>query len=258
MTDPSQGGWRRLALASLLLLGACAGTPDGDAPDSAPQAVSPLAANPWTAEAPWKGGVALWQHQTFPGKQPSRYRYDRKDGRDAMQVSADASASALRHRVRIPAAELGRIRFSWRVPELIAGADMALRDAEDAPVRLVLVFDGDRSRFSARNAMLSELSQSLTGEPLPYATLMYVWCNTRSPDSVIVNPRTDRIRKIVVESGAGNLDRWLDYQRDVAADYRKAFGEPPGDLLAVGIMTDTDNTRSRVQAWYGPIRLIGR
>jgi hypothetical protein len=26
-------------------------------------------------------------------------------------------------------------------------------------------------------------------------------------------------------------------------------------LMAVGIMTDTDNTRSNTQAWYGPVVL---
>jgi hypothetical protein len=132
---------------------------------------------------------------------------------------------------------------------------MALRDADDSPVRVVLAFEGDRSEFSAKNAMLSELSQALTGEPLPYATLMYVWCNTREPGTVIVNPRTDRIRKLVVESGSSNLSVWQDYERDIRADYEKAFGQPPGALMAVGIMTDSDNTRSTAQAWYGPIRL---
>jgi hypothetical protein len=106
--------------------------------------------------------------------------------------------------------------------------------------------------------MLSELAQTLTGEPMPYATLMYVWCNTRAPGSVIINPRTDRIRKLVVESGAGRLNQWLDYRRDIAADFEAAFGEPPGALLGVGIMTDTDNTRSETQAWYGPVTLTKR
>jgi len=42
----------------------------------------------------------------------------------------------------------------------------------------------------------------------------------------------------------------------VRADFVKAFGEAPGALLAIGIMTDTDNTRSEAQAWYGPVRHV--
>jgi Protein of unknown function (DUF3047) len=177
------------------------------------------------------------------------------EGRDAMQASANSSASMLRKVVRIEPRELGNVRFSWKVPDLIAQADMALRDRDDSPVRIVLAFEGDRNKFSPKNAVLSELAQVLTGEPMPYATLMYVWCNRREPGSVIVNPRTDRIRKLVVESGRGHLNQWMDYERDVRADFEKVFGEAPGALIGIAIMTDSDNTRSQVKAWYGPVRL---
>ena len=164
----------------------------------------------------------------------------------------------LRRKVRIAPADLGNVTFSWQVPELIASADMALRDADDSPVRLILTFEGDRSTFSAKNAMLSELAQVLTGEPLPYATLMYVWCNACEANSVILNPRTDRIRKFALESGPAKLNRWLDYERDVRCDFEKAFGEAPGALVSVSIMTDSDNTASLAKAWYGPVTLTLR
>ena len=90
---------------------------------------------------------------------------------------------------------------------------------------------------------------------MPYATLMYVWCNQCPPESVIVNPRTDRIRKLAVESGPGRVGQWLRYSRDIRADFEKAFSEAPGALLGVGLMTDTDNTRSTTRAWYGQVRL---
>ncbi|MFI5447348.1 DUF3047 domain-containing protein [Polaromonas sp. UC242_47] len=210
---------------------------------------------PWTLASGGNGDALAWQHYKLPGKQPSKFSYVRKDGRDAMAVHAQSSASMVRQAVRIEPAELDSLRFSWKVPDLIAQADMALRDADDSPVRIVLAFEGDRSKFSGKNAMLSELARALTGEEMPYATLMYVWCNSRPPGSVIVNPRTDRIRKLVVESGEGRLRQWVDYERNIRADYEKAFGEAPGALVGIGIMTDSDNTRSTTQAWYGPVTL---
>ncbi|MDW5444125.1 DUF3047 domain-containing protein [Polaromonas sp. SM01] len=214
-----------------------------------------LASTPWTLASAGTRDAPAWQHYKLPGKQPSEFSYVRKDGRDAMAVHAQSSASMVRQVVRIEPAELDRLRFSWKVPDLIAQADMALREADDSPVRIVLAFEGDRSKFSGKNAMLSELARALTGEEMPYATLMYVWCNTRPPGSVIVNPRTDRIRKLVVESGEGRLRQWVDYERNIRADYEKAFGEAPGALVGIGIMTDSDNTRSTTQAWYGPVTL---
>jgi len=236
------------ALFLLLQLAACSSLlPPSDKVDVTKDA--------WT-RAPVVGNVPPeWQHYEFPGKTATQFSYARKDGRDVMAAYAPSSASVLRQKIHVAPHDLGRLKFSWKVPELIAHADLAGRDAADSPVRILLAFEGDRSRFSAKNAMLSELSHALTGEPLPYATLMYVWCNTRVPGSVIVSPRTDRIRKLVVESGEKNLNQWLDYERDIRADFEKAFGEPPGALVGIGIMTDSDNTRSTTQAWYGQLRL---
>lgn len=196
-----------------------------------------------------------WQAMRLPGKLLTAYRVEPQGPRHALLAEAASSASMLRQALHIPPDQLGTLQFDWRVDQLIAGADMRQRDAEDSPVRLILVFEGDRQRFSAQNKLLSELTLSLTGEPLPYATLMYVWCNDCPADSVIVNPRTDRIRKLAVESGAARLGQWLRYRRDIRADFEKAFGEPPGALLGLAIMTDTDNTRSTTRAWYGAIRM---
>lgn len=198
---------------------------------------------------------ARWQHYPLPGKEPTEFAIIQMDGRDVVLASADASASMLRQPVRVESSDLGAIGFSWKVPQLIERADMAVRQTDDSPVRVVLAFEGDRSSFSMKNAMLSELSLTLTGEPLPYATLMYVWSNSRPIDTVITNPRTDRIRKIVVESGATGLNNWLRYDRNIRADFEKAFGELPGALVGIGIMTDTDNTKTKAQAWYGPLNL---
>ena len=63
------------------------------------------------------------------------------------------------------------------------------------------------------------------------------------------------IRKIVIDSGTGQLRRWRDHRRDLAADFRLAFGEEPGPLVSVAFMTDSDNTRSQARAWYGAVEL---
>jgi hypothetical protein len=242
---------RRLAcaLAAVVLLAGCA---------TRHTATPEVAASPWAAQSGQHGsaGAAAWLHKTFPGKVPTRFAYERIEGRDAVSVHANSSASMLHQVVRIEPQDLGHVRFSWKVPELIAQADLALREKDDAAVRIVLAFEGDRSRFTPRDAALSELARLVTGEEMPYATLMYVWSKTHAPGSVIHNGRTDRIRKLVVESGPQRLNRWLDYERNIAADFERAFGEKPGALVGVALMSDSDNTRSRARAWYGPLRLV--
>ncbi|CAN5683585.1 DUF3047 domain-containing protein [soil metagenome] len=238
-----------LTLLVLAHLTACSTTSNQPREDVA------LRLTPWATASSHTAELPAWQHFKLPGKEASRFTYTRTDGRDAMAVLAVSSASMLRQVVRIEPEQLDSVRFSWKVPELIAGADMALRETDDSPVRIVLAFEGDRSKFSPKNAMLSELSRAITGEEMPYATLMYVWCNDREPGSVIINPRTDRIRKLVVQTGPKQLNQWLDYKRNIRADYERVFGESPGALVAIGIMTDSDNTHSTARAWYGPVRL---
>jgi hypothetical protein len=198
---------------------------------------------------------ARWESVKLPGKLLTEFRLTQQGRQTALRAHAQSSASMLRQRLHVPPERLGGLQFQWQIEGLIAQADMGERDSEDSPVRLILAFEGDRGLFSAKNAMLSDLTEALTGEPLPYATLMYVWCNHRPVESVIVNPRTDRVRKLVLESGAQHVKQWRQYQRDVRGDFEKAFGEPPGALVGIAIMTDSDNTRSDVRAWYGNIRL---
>ena len=70
--------------------------------------------------------------------------------------------------------------------------------------------------------------------------------------SVILGQRTDRVRNIVIETGSVNLNKWMDYERDIGTDFETAFGEKPGKLLRIALMTDSDNTKSQTTAWYGP------
>lgn len=196
-----------------------------------------------------------WQSMELPGKLRTAFRMVETGERASVQADAVGSASMLRQKLHIAPEQLGRLHFEWLVANLIEGADMTQREMEDSPVRVVLAFDGDRSRFSARNAMLSELTRAMTGEDMPYAVLMYVWSNDLPVGTVITNPRTDRIRKIVIESGPRRLGQWLHYERDIRADFMQAFGEPPQVLQSIAIMSDADNTKGRTQAWYGTIRL---
>ncbi len=85
---------------------------------------------------------------------------------------------------------------------------------------------------------------------------MYVWSNELPVGTVVQNPHTDRIRAIVVASGAEGVGEWRNYRRNVLEDYRIAFGEEPWDIVAVGMMTDADNTQQKAHCLYGDITFL--
>jgi hypothetical protein len=178
-------------------------------------------------------------------------------GRDALHAHSAAGSSAVREMISPKEGnQADRLSFSWFVPALIEEADLKDRDVDDAVARVILTFEGDRAKhFSPRDHILSELAQLITGEPLPFATLMYIWDNRYPVGTVVPNPHSDRIRQLVVESGPARLAQWVDFDRDVQADFVHAFGEAPGALHSLGIMTDSNNTGATVDAWYGPVTL---
>lgn len=209
---------------------------------------------PTAAAVPDAGG---WHAVGLPGKAATLYTPTVKDGRNAIAADAQRSASMWRHKLNVQPDQLGQAQFSWWVPALPAQANVAVAEREDAAVRVLFGFAGDVSALPARTRMMFELAEALTGEQPPYATLMYVWDTQAPVGSVIVNPRTDRVRKIVVDSGSSELGKWRDHQRDLRADYRLAFGTDPGPLVSVAMMTDSDNTANHSLSWYGPILVHG-
>jgi hypothetical protein len=196
-----------------------------------------------------------WHAVHLPGKPPTRYAWGHKDGRQALGARSERSASMWRRHVQRAPDELREVSFSWWVQDLVADASVAEVAREDAPARVLFAFQGDTAKLPRRTRAMFELAEALTGERPPYATLMYVWDASLPVGSVIVNPRTDRVRKIVVDSGPAKLRQWRDHRRNLAADFRLAFGEEPSALAAIALMTDSDNTGSQAHSWYGPVQL---
>jgi hypothetical protein len=95
--------------------------------------------------------------------------------------------------------------------------------------------------------------QALTGERLPFAILMYVWADDAPVGTIAPSVHTDKIQMIVVESGNARNGEWVSFRRNVLEDYRKAFGAEPWDIVAVGVMTDSENSGEVARALYGDI-----
>lgn len=186
----------------------------------------------------------------------TRYAAMQHEGRGVLHAQASSSATGLRCAVNIDPMRLGQLHFSWRAPVVPAHSNVAEPEHDDCPARLVLAFDGDELRLPLRDRLFYEQVELFTGHRLPFATLMYVWDGGQhAPESVHRNHRTQRIQYLAVESGNARAGRWLHYQRDVVADYQRVFGEKPGAITSVGVLTDGDALKLDLEAWYGDISL---
>lgn len=185
---------------------------------------------------------------------PTRYRIVEHEGERVLEADANVSASGLLQPLTLAASEYPYLRWRWKVPQLIPGADNASRTGDDSPVRVIVAFDGDKSKFDFEDSTLAKTVKLFSGREMPYATIQYIWENKLPPETVLDHAKTSRAKMLVVESGPQRLGQWLSFQRNVQQDYQRLFGEPPGPIIFVGIMTDSNATETHTSAYYGDIR----
>jgi hypothetical protein len=239
-----------LALSSLALLTGCSTTAD-----TAPvfTDIQPFSANRAGLDLP--RGWSPWI--ITRAKAPTRYDLvvDRSTQRIVLHAVAERSATGLKQRLDIDPATRPIVQWEWRIVDLVPAADLTDRDADDSPARLLLFFDGDRTQLSARDKMLMETARLLTGQPIPFATLMYVWDNRQPVGTVIPSAVFGKLKMVVAGTGPDRLGQWKQFARNYVHDDERAFGHAPGKLVGIGVLTDTDNTASAIEAFYGDIRL---
>ena len=187
------------------------------------------------------------------GSTPTSYRLVEQDGAVVIQADSAEGGSGLTRKIRIDPHRYPIVEWRWRVPRDSGrgGADGPSR--ESPPVRLSLAFDGDVARLDFDDRAKLRMAKALTVNGLPFASLLYVWLNQKPAGTLYSSPHTERVRYVVVESGEQRLDQWVSVTRNLLEDYRLAFGEEPGHIVSVGIMTDYGDNNAPRRAFYGDI-----
>jgi len=217
-------------------------------------AVQPAAAAPGFLPPPPPPVPEGWEAFKISDKKKlTHYRLVQDGGRTVLHAMAAGSASGLTRNAGFSLAGHPIATWSWKVNRLVGSADNSKARAEDAPARLILAFEGDKSKLAKLDQAALYLSAKVYGREMPYATLMYIWANKAPVGTLIENPHTKRVQMVVASSGPAGVGAWQKLSRDVLEDYRRAFKEEPGRLLTYGVMSDTDNTGESVEAWYGEI-----
>lgn len=86
--------------------------------------------------------------------------------------------------------------------------------------------------------------------------LEYVWDNETPVGTIKTSPSSGACRLVVVNSGTADLGKWVSVERNLRDDFTKAFGwAPDRHVGGIGFMTDSDNTSSSAEAYYGPVTI---
>lgn len=197
-----------------------------------------------------------WEPLTFPNiERHSDYQLVIDNGTQVVRAQTDNSASGLLARIHLePGAHL-TLRWRWKISNVYDDGDARRKAGDDYPARIYVAFAFQPDQASlferARRAAVS----TLFGKDLPGNALNYIWANRLPVDALVANPFTDQTQMIAVNSGASRAGQWVTVERDIVADYRRAFGKAPPPIVGIGIMSDSDNTGESATAWYGDITL---
>lgn len=193
-----------------------------------------------------------------PNANDTRYSLVLDGEKTVLKAQAEAAMSGLTYPIRINIREFPLLQWRWKISAPIKSADMTTKAGDDYAARIYVMFDYPLEKLSFGTRAKLRIAESIYGQKIPTAALNYVWDNRQPVGTIQPNTYTDRARMVVVQSGAAKAGQWVTETRDLAADFRAAFGEEAPDVVAVALATDTDNTGESATAWYGDLQFLPR
>ena len=178
-----------------------------------------------------------WNNVAF-FKTPTDYRACHDGTNSYLLAVADKSCSALSVKLDVqPPGDL-ILRWRWRIDGVNTNGSERELSKFDHAARVFVAFD------------------TLIGPP---RTLNYLWANVEPVGTTLEHPKSSRAELIMLESGNAKAGQWVSEQRDVTADWNKAFpGKAMPKIVGLGVMTDSDSLGQKLTGAYADIKLIGK
>ena len=221
------------------------------------------ATNMNAADAPTTAFSALTPGQTMPVQfrvltvpkvASNRFSVVVDEGKSVLQVDSEKSAGSLGLPLTTTSRSVNtQVEWRWKISRLLDKADMTTKTGDDFAARVYVFFDVPLQSLSFADRTRLRLARMIAGDDVPTAALCYVWDNSHRVGHTQWSPYTNRVRMIVLQSGGTNIGKWIAESRDVAADFREAFGFDAPAVTGVAVGNDTDNTSERVTTFFGDI-----
>ena len=187
---------------------------------------------------------------------PTRYALKTWDGVVAVEAVAERSMALLGRPLDIDLEATPHLCWLWRVDAPLATADMRTKAGDDYAARVYLSFRIAPEALGLGTRAKLALARSIYGDQVPDAALNYVWDNRHAIGTLRDNAYTDRTRMLVLRSGAQDAGRWVLERRNVAEDFKLAFGNLPATLNGLALASDTDNTGGVAHAGFAQFRFV--
>jgi Protein of unknown function (DUF3047) len=220
--------------------------------------IAHTSAEPAAAQAAHTGG---WRVLTLPRqtKPVTQFSSEVVDGRSAVRVEATKSYGHLMHEMH-NAVPHGRLTWSWRMQLPNANTDLHHRAGDDLAAKVCASFDMPLEQVPFLEREFLRFVRASVSEPIPAATLCWVWGGKEQHEELLPSPFSKRLRYIVLRNAGDPTAAWLEESRDIVADFKRAFGDeaqqlvPP--LMGVSIGADADNTAGHSIAHVSGLKFL--
>ncbi len=208
------------------------------------------------------GAVAPpWRIAGLPGQksQLTQFAIVAVESRPVLRVATNASYGNLVFDVR------GRrpgpdtlLHWGWMLERGLQDSDLSSKSGDDVALKVCALFDMPLDGLGLAERTKMRMARSISGEPLPAATLCYVWDRLLPVGSMVANAFSARVRYLVVSSGPAQPGKWMSIERNLAGDFLRAFGHEATAvpaLLALAVGADADNTGGQSLGFVGDVTL---
>ncbi len=152
----------------------------------------------------------------------------KSEGEKYLEAIANSMAVTIAKKFEYDLQEYPILRWQWRVVELPQGGDERYKSTGDSAAGIYVIFPG---------LLFPE-------------SIKYVWSTSLPVGSITKSPYNSDTKIMVLRNHISPLGTWLSEKVNVYEDYKKLFGHEPEDVIAIGLMSDSDNTKSRAVAHY--------
>ena len=187
-----------------------------------------------------------WAPMRFPSvSQETEYSLVEEDGRVVLEARSRVSASALITEVSVDSDRYPYLSWSWKTGKDCFSGSWQHPQTDDFPLRLFVVFESSGGFWS----FFKRLGPGFSGD-----AILYVADSTVHPATAERSSHLSSRIKVLPLAGPERTGRtWGQHVRNVRTDYVELFGKTPGNVAAVALMTDTDNSRTDCVSYFGDI-----
>ncbi len=194
-----------------------------------------------------------YRRLTIPKVRHNTFSLVDDTGTTVLKVESDDSAGSIGLPFSVDAKITPLMSWRWKVNRVLDKADINTKLGDDYAARVYVLFDVPLASLSFTDRTKIRLARMVAGDDVPTAAICYVWDNKSAIGYNRWSPFTNRVRKIVLQSGNTHANQWMSETRDVAADFRAAFGIEPPRIIGVAIGNDSDQTDEKVTTWFGDV-----